>query len=129
MNKVENFNLTQDHGCIPRGNSLFLFKHDMPCRAVFFNIIHHPAFDQFILVIILAGSVLLAWETPMWDPQSAQSIAVLPFQDMSPSGESAYLGDGLSEELSSDLAKLPGLRVAARTAAAGCRSFLIQFSR
>ncbi len=48
---------------------------------------------------------------------SAQSIAVLPFQDMSPSGESAYLGDGLSEELSSDLAKLPGLRVAARTSA------------
>lgn len=48
---------------------------------------------------------------------SAQSIAVLPFVDMSPSGESAYLGDGLSEELSSDLAKLPGMRVAARTSA------------
>jgi TolB-like protein/tetratricopeptide (TPR) repeat protein/DNA-binding winged helix-turn-helix (wHTH) protein len=48
---------------------------------------------------------------------SAQSIAVLPFADMSPSGESGYLGDGLSEELSSDLAKLPGLRVAARTSA------------
>jgi TolB-like protein/DNA-binding winged helix-turn-helix (wHTH) protein len=48
---------------------------------------------------------------------SAQSIAVLPFVDMSPSGEAAYLGDGLSEELSSDLAKLPGLRVAARTSA------------
>jgi TolB-like protein/tetratricopeptide (TPR) repeat protein/DNA-binding winged helix-turn-helix (wHTH) protein len=49
-----------------------------------------------------------------FDP-SPQSIAVLPFADMSPSGQSAYLGDGLSEELSSDLAKLPGLRVAART--------------
>ena len=48
---------------------------------------------------------------------SAQSIAVLPFQDMSPSGEPGYLGDGLSEELSSDLAKLPDLRVAARTSA------------
>jgi len=48
---------------------------------------------------------------------SAQSIAVLPFVDMSPTGEAGYLGDGLSEELSSDLAKLPGLRVAARTSA------------
>ena len=48
---------------------------------------------------------------------SAQSVAVLPFVDMSPGGETAYLGDGLSEELSSDLAKLPGLRVAARTSA------------
>jgi len=48
---------------------------------------------------------------------SAKSIAVLPFVDMSPTGEAGYLGDGLSEELSSDLAKLPGLRVAARTSA------------
>jgi len=48
---------------------------------------------------------------------SPESIAVLPFVDMSPAGESAYLGDGLSEELSSDLAKLPKLRVAARTSA------------
>ncbi len=48
---------------------------------------------------------------------SPQSIAVLPLVDMSPAGEAAYLGDGLSEELSSDLAKLPGLRVASRTSA------------
>jgi TolB-like protein/tetratricopeptide (TPR) repeat protein/DNA-binding winged helix-turn-helix (wHTH) protein len=48
---------------------------------------------------------------------SPESIAVLPFVDMSPEGESAFLGDGLSEELSSDLAKLPKLRVAARTSA------------
>ena len=48
---------------------------------------------------------------------SPQSIAVLPFVDMSPDGNAGYLGDGLSEELSSDLAKLPGLRVAARTSA------------
>lgn len=55
-------------------------------------------------------------ESRRFEP-SAQSIAVLPLVDMSPNGESAYLGDGLSEELSSDLAKLPGLRVAARTSA------------
>lgn len=48
---------------------------------------------------------------------SPQSIAVLPFVDMSPDGTAGYLGDGLSEELSSDLAKVPGLRVAARTSA------------
>jgi TolB-like protein/tetratricopeptide (TPR) repeat protein len=48
---------------------------------------------------------------------SPYSIAVLPMTDMSPSKEAVYLGDGLSEELSSDLAKLPGLRVAARTSA------------
>ena len=57
-----------------------------------------------------------ASETGRLEP-SAQSIAVLPFVDMSPDGSAGYLGDGLSEELSSDLAKLPGLRVAARTSA------------
>jgi len=48
---------------------------------------------------------------------SPQSIAVLPLEDMSQGGEAAYLGDGLSEELSSDLTKLPGMRVAARSSA------------
>lgn len=48
---------------------------------------------------------------------SPHSIAVLPLVDMSPGGDSAYLGDGLSEELSSDLTKLPGMRVAARSSA------------
>ena len=36
---------------------------------------------------------------------------------MSPAGGNAYLGDGLSEELSTKLAQIPGLRVAARTSA------------
>lgn len=45
------------------------------------------------------------------------SIAVLPLVDMSPAGGVAYLGDGMSEELSAALAQIPGLRVAARTSA------------
>jgi TolB-like protein/predicted Zn-dependent protease len=46
------------------------------------------------------------------------SIAVLPLVDMSPAAATSdYLGDGLSEELSSQLAKVSGLRVAARTSA------------
>ncbi|MBK6453099.1 MAG: tetratricopeptide repeat protein [Proteobacteria bacterium] len=46
-----------------------------------------------------------------------RSIAVLPLVDMSAGGGNAYLGDGLSEELSTKLAQIPGLRVAARTSA------------
>jgi TolB-like protein/Flp pilus assembly protein TadD/DNA-binding winged helix-turn-helix (wHTH) protein len=46
-----------------------------------------------------------------------RSIAVLPLVDMSAGGEDTYLGDGLSEELSTKLAQIPGLRVAARTSA------------
>ena len=46
-----------------------------------------------------------------------RSIAVLPLVDMSASGGNTYLGDGLSEELSTTLAQIPGMRVAARTSA------------
>ncbi len=43
------------------------------------------------------------------------SIAVLPFADMSPEKNQNYFSDGLAEELLNQLAKTPGLRVAART--------------
>ena len=43
------------------------------------------------------------------------SIAVLPFQNMSSDPEQVYLSDGIAEELLNALAKLQNLRVAART--------------
>ena len=44
-----------------------------------------------------------------------QSIAVLPFADMSPDKDQEYFADGLAEELLDLLAKTPGLHVVART--------------
>src|SRR5262249_57573246 len=43
------------------------------------------------------------------------SIAVLPFADLSPSKDQEYFSDGLSEELINELAKVPGLKVVARS--------------
>lgn len=48
---------------------------------------------------------------------SDQSIAVLPFVNMSADAENGYFSDGLSEELLNLLAKIPQLKVAARTSA------------
>ena len=48
---------------------------------------------------------------------AARSIAVLPFADMSAGKDQEYFADGLSEELLNLLAKVPELRVAARTSA------------
>ncbi len=46
-----------------------------------------------------------------------KSIAVLAFVDMSPERDQEYFSDGISEELLNLLAKIPELRVAARTSA------------
>ncbi len=45
------------------------------------------------------------------------SIAVLPFADLSPARSQAYFAEGLAEELITDLTKIPGLKVAARSSA------------
>src|SRR5437868_6336510 len=49
--------------------------------------------------------------------KEADSVAVLPFVDLSESKDQEYLCDGMSEELIHALAKMPGLRVVARTSA------------
>jgi TolB-like protein/lipoprotein NlpI len=56
-------------------------------------------------------------EEPAEDSPSAQSIAVLPFADMSPDKDQEYFSDGIAEELLNLLAKIPQLFVAARTSA------------
>ena len=43
------------------------------------------------------------------------SIAVLPFADLSPEQDQAYLADGLAEDILDLLARVPALRVTART--------------
>src|SRR6059058_6639797 len=45
----------------------------------------------------------------------AQSVAVLPFVNMSADKHDEYLSDGMTEELINALARVPGLRVAGRT--------------
>ena len=45
------------------------------------------------------------------------SAAVLPFIDQSPGKDQEYFSDGLTEELTTALARLPGLRVVARSSA------------
>jgi len=44
-----------------------------------------------------------------------RSIAVLPFDDLSPEGDQQYFVEGLSEEIINALTQIPDLKVAART--------------
>jgi TolB-like protein/class 3 adenylate cyclase/Tfp pilus assembly protein PilF len=67
-----------------------------------------------VVLLIAAGAV--AWWHP-WQPQAPPSIAVLPFKDMSGDSEQGYLADGITEDLTTDLARVPGLFVVSRNAA------------
>lgn len=49
--------------------------------------------------------------------QDHESIAVLPFVDMSPGKDQEYFSDGISEELMNLLTKIPELRVISRSSA------------
>jgi serine/threonine protein kinase/Tfp pilus assembly protein PilF len=48
---------------------------------------------------------------------SISSIAVLPFADASADSSEAYFGEGIADQLMTELTKVPGLRVASRTSA------------
>ena len=50
------------------------------------------------------------------DVVGSASVAVLPFANLSPDKGDEYFADGISEELLNVLARIPGLRVSARTA-------------
>jgi TolB-like protein/Tfp pilus assembly protein PilF len=52
-------------------------------------------------------------------PVTQQSIAVLPFVNMSPDADQEYFSDGISEEILNALAKIPDLHVTSRSSAFG----------
>jgi TolB-like protein/Tfp pilus assembly protein PilF len=73
-----------------------------------------------LAVVALAATVGHFWFTPKkatLPPLSANSIAVLPFADVSPGKDQEYFSDGLSEQLIHELAKVSGLKVVGRSSA------------
>lgn len=83
------------------------------------------AVDYVLIGALVAVLAMMAWtgfQAPVEDApvvasgaETEQSIAVLPFVDMSPERDQEYLGDGIAEELLNELYRLDGLRVAGRT--------------
>lgn len=63
----------------------------------------------------VALASVFAFALGPWRSVEEPSVAVLPFLDLSPGGDRAYLSDGLTEELLNALARIPKLRVASRS--------------
>jgi serine/threonine-protein kinase len=76
----------------------------------------------FILALALAGAGLFLWvqqhrTTNPSEKLIQKSVAVLPFDNFSPERDTDYLSDGLTEEITSALSKVPGLKVVSRNSA------------
>jgi TolB-like protein/Flp pilus assembly protein TadD len=69
------------------------------------------------LLLAAATALTLARDWRASSPGVSASVAVLPFDDMSPTGDQEYFADGMTEEIINALARLPDLRVVARTSA------------
>ncbi len=70
------------------------------------------------VVLAVAAAVLTVWllrGEPSPDVTRSQSIAVLPFVDLSPGSDQQHFGDGIAEEILDELTGLNGLHVVART--------------
>jgi TolB-like protein/Tfp pilus assembly protein PilF len=83
----------------------------------------HSRYNRQLNYIVI-GALALAlsyfvWESRYSKPPAAtrtlDSIAVLPFTDMSPNNDQEYFADGMAEELLGALSHIPGLKISGRT--------------
>ena len=86
-----------------------------------------------ILPFVLLFAVLLKFRTHKSDPAAPiRSLAVLPLQNLSGNPNEEYFADGMTDELITELAHIPGLRVVSRTSVMqdkGARKSLAQIAR
>ena len=68
--------------------------------------------------VLIVGAAFLAWRSlhsRSSDATPIHSIAVLPFANANKDPEMDYLGEGISEEITNSLSRLPNLQVMARS--------------
>jgi TolB-like protein/DNA-binding SARP family transcriptional activator len=80
-----------------------------------------PPFRRVAALLAVAAALLVVvvWRVGLAarTPDGPLAVAVLPFDDLSPGQDQAYLADGVTEELIGALAGVEGLRVSSRTSA------------
>lgn len=72
--------------------------------------------------IVATAAAVLAFALAPWRAPPDESVAVLPFLNLSGDDSRQYFSDGLTEEILNALARVPGLSVASRSSAFQFRS-------
>ncbi|CAN5704490.1 hypothetical protein BH23GEM8_BH23GEM8_04770 [soil metagenome] len=77
-------------------------------------------FSTLLLLPVLL-TLTIVWYTTGRSaaPEPVPTVAVLPFADLSPSGDHAYFASGVMEEVAGILSRVPGMRVFAHAGASG----------
>ena len=107
--RADGIHRTVGGGHLTRGQSAFLFSFMLLAMAGLAAVFH----QYYSGVFESAPSPQEVADRAFIAPEN--SIAVLPFADLSSGGDQAYIGDGIAEEILNLLAQVDGLRVAART--------------
>jgi len=68
-----------------------------------------------VVTLMLISLAVQYWREPYGAGQTIRSIAVLPLANLSGDSAQDYFADGISDELTTDLAKIGSLRVISRT--------------
>ena len=84
-----------------------------PQRVSFTEIIFHSVIFVLLGTAFEIFIISPSGEAPV--EMQANSIAVLPFENMSDSKEDEYFSDGVTEDILTDLSKISGLKVISRT--------------
>jgi TolB-like protein/DNA-binding winged helix-turn-helix (wHTH) protein/cytochrome c-type biogenesis protein CcmH/NrfG len=77
-----------------------------------------PKFRWLLLALGLSlATILCLWirHRRLHTEEPIRSLAVLPLEDLSPGTREDYFADGMTDELITELARIPGLRVVSRT--------------
>ena len=92
-------------------------------RVLLLRVSPRWAFFSFAVLALLGASLWLRYTAPTPAPAASapeprpSSVAVLPLVNASPDSANEYFSDGMTEELTAALGRVPGLRVAAPSSA------------
>lgn len=68
-----------------------------------------------VVALLALALALISTRPPVADSSALPTIALLPFLDMSSAKDQEYFVDGLTEEVTDQLSRIPGLRIVPRT--------------